>query len=250
MEQYLVLITKTIIMKKSPKANLENYKKLFFQLGLVFTLFVVYLLMDYKDYQEVDDLGPAIVESTLLPDEPIFQIEKIEPEPVKQKPVTAEIVKKVEDDAPIEESIIDPEPDPDELIDLSAIETYEEPDEDIVEDVSFIIIENAPVFPGCKGSEAKIKACFTKKIQKHVSRKFNSSLAGDLGLTPGKKRISVLFVIDADGNIINVQARAPHKRLEKEAIRVIELLPQMKPGRQRNKPVKVKYSLPIIFNVE
>jgi len=52
------------------------------------------------------------------------------------------------------------------------------------------------------------------------------------------------------GNVIGVRARAPHPRLEKEAVRVINLLPKMKPGRQRGKAVIVPYSLPIIFQVQ
>ena len=59
-----------------------------------------------------------------------------------------------------------------------------------------------------------------------------------------------MFKIDKNGNITNVQARAPHNRLRDEAIRVIKLLPKMIPGKQRGRPVGVKYSLPIAFKVE
>ena len=59
-----------------------------------------------------------------------------------------------------------------------------------------------------------------------------------------------MFKIDKEGNIIDIKARAKHPNLEKEAIRVISLLPKLiKPGYQRGKPVIVPYSLPIIFNV-
>ena len=87
------------------------------------------------------------------------------------------------------------------------------------------------------------------KIKKFVIKKFNTDLAGDLGLT-GRQRINVIFKIDRNGNIVGVRARAPHPRLEKEAARVINLLPKMKPGRQRGKAVTVPYSLPIIFQVQ
>ena len=75
-------------------------------------------------------------------------------------------------------------------------------------------------------------------------------LANELGLTPGKQRINVMFKIDKTGNITDIQARAPHKRLEAEAIRVVSLLPQMTPGKQRGRAVPVKYSLPITFLVQ
>ncbi len=87
------------------------------------------------------------------------------------------------------------------------------------------------------------------KINKFVQKKFNTDLAGDLGLT-GRQRINVIFKIDKHGNVVGVRSRAPHPRLEKEAARVINLLPKMKPGKQRGKAVTVSYSLPIIFQVQ
>jgi protein TonB len=87
------------------------------------------------------------------------------------------------------------------------------------------------------------------KVSKFVQRKFNTDLAGDLGLT-GRQKIYVSFKIDKRGNITSVRARAPHPRLAKEAERVVKLLPKMKPGKQRGKAVTVPYSLPIIFQVQ
>jgi protein TonB len=87
------------------------------------------------------------------------------------------------------------------------------------------------------------------KIQAFVQKKFDTELATDLGLE-GRQRISVIFKIDKNGNITNVQARAPHPRLEKEAKDVINALPKMTPGKQRGKPVGVLYNLPILFQVE
>ena len=95
-----------------------------------------------------------------------------------------------------------------------------------------------------------MKACFTSKIRKFVGKNFNSGLATELGLAPGVKKIFVMFKIDKTGEIVSVEARAPHKKLQKEAIRVVELLPKMKPGKQRGNPVKVSYALPIVFKVE
>ncbi|MDB9874127.1 energy transducer TonB, partial [Flavobacteriaceae bacterium] len=104
--------------------------------------------------------------------------------------------------------------------------------------------------PGCeKGSNAKKRKCMSDKITKFVQKKFNTDLAGDLGLT-GKQRISVIFKIDKNGNVSGVRSRAPHPRLEKEAARVVGLLPKMKPGRQRGKAVVVSYTLPITFLVQ
>ena len=110
------------------------------------------------------------------------------------------------------------------------------------------IFDNIPVYPGCKGSELKKRKCMSERIAKFVERKFNTDIAADLGLT-GRQRIGIIFKIDTLGNITGVRARAPHPRLEQEAVRVINLLPKMKPGIKNGKPVIVPYSLPMIFQV-
>ena len=92
------------------------------------------------------------------------------------------------------------------------------------------------------------KKCTSNNIANHVNKNFNTKLSNDLKLT-GKQRINVIFKINTDGNIIGVRSRAPHPELEKEAIRVVNLLPKMIPGEQKGKKVNVPYSLPIIFQV-
>ncbi|WP_372768340.1 M56 family metallopeptidase [Lutibacter sp.] len=116
--------------------------------------------------------------------------------------------------------------------------------------VPFALIENAPVFPDCVGDEEKLRTCLQEKIANHVSANFNPGLAKELGLKTGLKKVFVMFIIDDEGNIIDVQAKAPHKKLEEEAIRVINSLPKMTPGINKGKMVGVKYSLPIAFMVE
>jgi protein TonB len=237
-------------IKKNPKANLENYSKLFMQLGLVLALLVVYLAIEKKTYDRViADLGVATL--NIEDDEQIVEIEQVKPpEQQAPPPPTPDKIEVVEDEKEVEETIIEStETDEKEAVKVERIVEVEEED-DIIEDVPFAIIEDVPVFPGCKGSKAQLKECLQEKITQHVNRKFNSELASDLGLTPGIKRIFVMFKIDKTGNITDVQARAPHKRLQDEAIRVVESLPKMIPGKQRGRPVGVKYSLPIAFKVE
>jgi protein TonB len=114
--------------------------------------------------------------------------------------------------------------------------------------VPFAVIENVPVFPGCeKGNNDAKKKCMSEQIAKFVNKKFNTDLASDLGLS-GRQRINVIFKIDKTGNIVGIRARAPHPGLEREATRVIGLLPKMKPGKQRGKAVTVPYSLPNCFS--
>ena len=237
-------------IKKNPKANLENYSKLFMQLGLVLALLVVYLAIEKKTYDRViDDLGPVVL--NLEDEEQTVEIEQIKPpQPKTPPPPTPDKIEVVEDEEEIEETVIEStETDEEEAIEVEEIIEVEE-EEEVIEDVPFAIIEDVPVYPGCKGSKAQLKKCLQDKITKHVNRKFNSDLASDLGLSPGVKRIFVMFKIDKTGNITGVQARAPHKKLQEEAIRVVKSLPKMKPGKQRGRPVGVKYSLPIAFKVE
>jgi len=92
--------------------------------------------------------------------------------------------------------------------------------------------------------------CLDEKIKQHVVRQFNMYLAVNLGLSLGKKKIWIVFRIDPKGNITEINVRAPHPRLKKEAIRIIRKLPRMTPGKERGVPVGMKYTLPISFNVE
>jgi len=118
------------------------------------------------------------------------------------------------------------------------------------ESVPFSRIENVPVFPSCEGTQEELRVCLQEKITQHVNKNFNSDLATELKLESGVKRIFVMFKIDKEGNIAEVKARAPHQSLADEAIRVINLLPKMIPGKQKGENVAVKYSLPIVFKVE
>jgi protein TonB len=235
--------------KKHPNANLENYSKLFAQLGLVLTLTIVYVLIQNKTFSK--DLV-ALNNSNIIIDDNIESIIIYEVEPPKvkilPKKVIIDVVKQIDDDEDIIETIID-NIDPETPVEINEIVEVVI-NETIIDEVPFIILEDAPVFPGCKGTKTEMKACFTNKIRRFVGKKFNSDLASTLGLTPGVQRISVIFKINNFGNVVDIEARAPHKSLQEEAIRVINLLPKMEPGKQRGKPVTVKYALPIAFKIE
>ena len=241
-------------LKKSPKATLENYSKLFLQLGLVLALFIVYEFIEIKSYDRTfKSMKGVIISEGLKEDTQI--IPKIEIErPLVQAPAIPEQITKIEDELDITETIIEST----ETDEFEAVVTIlksdniieEEVEEEIEEDVAFLVIEDVPVFPGCKGNKQQLRDCLSNKIKEFVMKKFDAELATDLGLAPGKKKIYVIFRIDKYGNVADVKARAPHVRLQKEAIKVVSALPKMTPGKQRGKPVGVKYSLPITFNVQ
>jgi len=117
--------------------------------------------------------------------------------------------------------------------------------------VSFAVIDEVPTFLECENLDTNRdkKDCFSKTINKFVAKNFNTKLGHDLKLV-GEQRISVFFTIDKTGKIQNIKTRAPHKMLEDEAKRVINLLPEIKPGKQDGKPVNVQFFLPIVFKVQ
>ncbi len=237
-------------IKKNPKANLENYTKVFWMLGLVLALFITYVSIEKKTYDRNLE-GLAVADMSALEEEDIPITERVEPlKPPPPPPPAPEKIEVVEDEKEVEETIIEStETDETEAVVVEDIEEVEI-EEDIIEDVPFTIIEDVPVFPGCKGSKQQLKDCFNKQMQKHFARKFDADLPNELGLSSGAKRIIMLFKIDKNGNIVDVRAKAPHPRLQKEAVRIIKLLPKMTPGRQRGKAVGVKYTLPMRIDVQ
>ncbi|MCF6347377.1 MAG: energy transducer TonB [Flavobacteriaceae bacterium] len=242
-------------IKKTAKATLENYSKIFIQLGLVLSLLIVYFSLELKVYESnidelIGDINNEVIEDII----PITErVELVKPPP--PPPPAPEVIEIVEDQMEIEETVLEStetdETEAIEVIEIPEIEEIEEivEEEEIIEEVPFAVIEEAPIYPGCKGSKAERKKCLQQKIREHVNKKFNVNLAEELGLEPGKKKVYVLFKINYKGNITDVRARGPHKRLEKEAIRVVRLLPKMTPAKQRGKPVNIKYTLPITLEV-
>lgn len=236
--------------KKNPKADVGRNSSLYFAIGLALMLFLTNYAINHKTYDKSNiDIGQVNMDE--LDDEEIPITEQLQtPPPPPPPPAAPEVIEVVEDEQDVEETVIEStEADQEtEIADVEDVQV-EEVEEDI--EVPFAVIENVPVFPGCeneKGNDAK-KKCMSEKISAFVNKKFNTELASELGLS-GRQRINVIFKIDKTGNITGIRARAPHPGLEKEAARVIGLLPKMKPGKQRGKAVTVPYSLPIIFQVQ
>jgi protein TonB len=138
--------------------------------------------------------------------------------------------------------------DKDSIIDVTEIDTSDIENPEVEVDYKFV--EQVPVFPGCKGNKEQLKKCMNEKIRRLVAKNFNTEIAQDLGLSGERVRIFTQFTIDKDGKITAIKTRSKYKDLEKEAEKVIKTFPKMKPGKQRGRPVKVTYTLPIIFNVE
>ena len=233
--------------KKNLKSDVSRNSSLFFAVGLTIMLVVANYAINYKTYDKSDiDIGRLNMEEELEEEIPVT--EQLQTTPPPPPPPAPEVIEIFEDEEEIEETVIEStETNQEEEIVVEDIQ-IEEVEEDV--EVPFMVIENVPVFPGCEsGSNDAKRKCMSDKISEFVRRKFNTDLAGDLGLT-GRQRINVIFKIDKSGNVVGIRARAPHPILQAEAERVVNLLPKMLPGKQRGKPVVVPYSLPIIFEVQ
>jgi protein TonB len=218
---------------------------LYFAIGLAFTMFVVWRGLEWKKYDEAVNYDIALnVEDQL--DEEVPLTEQLKTPPPPPPPAAPEVIEVVEDEEEVEETVIESTEtsQEEEVIEIEEVEV-EEIDEDI--SVPFAVIEDVPVFPGCEGASDK-KACFQEQMQKHIRKHFRyPEIAQEMGV---QGRVNVMFVIQRDGSIGGIRMRGPDKNLEAEALRIIELLPDMTPGKQRGRPVKVPFSIPITFRLQ
>ncbi len=237
--------------KKNPKADVGRRSMLFFQIGVILMLLLAWTAIEWKSYKTDSDFGQLEVGDELMEEIPITQTLP-PPPPPPPPPPAPDIIDVIEDDEEdIEETVIESTETSQEEKIVEITEIVEEVVEEVIADVPFAVIENVPVYPGCeneRGNDAK-KKCMSDRVAAFINRRFNTDLANDLGLE-GRQRIAVQFKIDRNGKVVEVRARAPHPRLEREAVSVVQSLPDMTPGMQRGKPVGVLYSLPIIFDIQ
>ena len=235
--------------KKNPKADLRKKTVLFLQIGLIAVLLLSYFMINLKTYDQQQATTEKWDPLNIPEDEPM-PITKVQEDLPPPKPKDPPIIEITEDDSTEPEDEIETtETSLDDIVEVDDI--IEVPDNEPVEPVPFEFIEDVPIFPGCEAltDNEERKACMSENISRFIGKRFNTGLGEDLGLS-GINRVTVMFEIDKNGEVKNVQARGPHKLLEEEAKRVIQLLPKMKPGKQRGKPVPVRYNIPINFKVQ
>lgn len=232
-------------LKKSPKADLRKNSGLYFVLGLAVVMALVYIAFEWKTYDEANKYDISMDVEDLL-DEEVPMTEQLKTPPPPPPPAAPEVIEVVEDEEEVEETVIESTEtsQEQEIIEVEDVEV-EEVDEDI--DVPFAVIEDVPIFPGCEGASDK-RACFNEMMQQHIRKNFRyPEVAQEMGI---QGRVSVLFTIQKDGSIGNIRLRGPDKNLEAEAQRIIEKLPKMTPGKQRGRPVRVPFSIPIMFKLQ
>jgi protein TonB len=235
--------------KKNPEKDPKRNSWLFFQVGLASIVAFSYLAIELKTYEkEIATIESKIDNSFLDEEVPITQQLNQPPPPPPPPPPAPEVIKIVEDKKEIKEVIIEStETNQDQKI--VKAEKVVMVAEEVEVDVPFAIIEDVPVFPGCeKVAKEKRRDCLQEKIQAHIRKNFTyPESAMDAGI---QGRVFVSFIIDKDGTVKIANLRGPDKSLEKEADRIMSKLPQMTPGKQRGKPVRMTMSIPITFKLD
>lgn len=237
--------------KKNPNIDIARNSGIYFAIGLNLMLLLTWQLLEYKTYEK-DVLAIDVLNMTneLEADIPLINVNTPPPPP---PPVAVqESIKIVDDIQEIKETVIvSTETNQMDAIAERVVHVVDIKVKEVEEDVevAFAVIEDVPIYPGCEGlSKNESKDCFQRKVQEHVVKNFRYPEAAlELGI---QGRVSVMFVIDSKGYPIGVRSRGPDKILEKEAERIIGLLPKMQPGKQRGRAVKVSYALPIFFKFE
>lgn len=223
-------------LKKSPKADLENKKVLFLEIGLIISLALMITAFSVSQKEktiEKFDLQVAPVE------EEIVEITRHEDKPLEQPKTTpnviSDIIDIVKDDAKITQDFSFAEFDEDVMI-VKPVETKEEA---VEADEPIWFAEEMPTFQG--GDKEKFRNWVQGKLDYPLIARENNI----------QGTVNVKFFIDKDGNLTGIEIlSSPDKSLSEETIRVLKTSPKWAPGKQRNKPVPVNFSIPIIFKLQ
>ncbi|MBU8892788.1 MAG: TonB family protein [Bacteroidales bacterium] len=220
--------------KKSKRANLENLRTIFLQIGFILTLSFILVAFEWKsnvDYNldyvittVYDDLGilpPVTMPKAELPkkvEAPVFEI----------KPDDYEVP-----DEPLD--LFDPEIGVNEPFIIPDYGNTEEP----VDDNEYVKVEIMPTFMG------EDALYFRNYIINNLKFPVNAIEYGIKG------RVYVSFVVDKDGSITKVEVtRSVHPVIDKAVVDVIKNSPDWSPGLQSGKYVKVKFSITIAFELK
>ncbi|MEF8844908.1 MAG: energy transducer TonB [Bacteroidales bacterium] len=226
--------------KKSPKADLERKKGLFLEIGFIVTLGLVLLAFEWtsrpeptKGFQQETD------EDIVQEDVPITRQEQ-EKEPPPPPPSSTEQLNIVDDDVEIEDELRLEESEADEDTEVSIDAFAQEEEEESEEEKEiFVVVEDMPEF-----KDGGINA-FRKYVQENIKY---PTVAAENGI---EGTVFVQFVVDTDGGISNVTVtRGVDPSLNEEAMRVIRNAPKWEPGQQRGKPVRVQFTIPIVFKLQ
>ena len=226
-------------IKKSPKADLESKKSTWLLVGYVIVLAFMFGAFEWTKRDIKIDTSQAITD--LVFEEEIIPIteqpEQVTPPP-PEAPAIAETLTIVEDDADVEETAIVSSEELNQAVEIKYVPVAveeEEPEEQTI----FEVVEQMPEFPN--GGMAGLMQYLSKNIKYPTIAQENGT----------QGRVTVQFVVNKDGSIVDAKVlRGVDPYLDKEAVRVIMGMPKWKPGMQRGKPVRVKYTVPVMFRLQ
>jgi len=222
-------------VKKTDKANLEKNRGMFLQLGYVIVLGLVLLAFEWgtrpSELNTLGELADMDLEEEIIP----ITRQQNEPPP---PPQTTEVINIVEDDVEIEDELLLDDTEADQDTEIEIFEFAEE-EEEVNEMEVFFVVEDMPTFQG-QSSDA-----FRIYIQKNLKYPMIAQENGVSG------RVFVQFDVNASGSIENViVVRGVDPSLDREAVRVVKSSPKWTPGKQRGRPVRVRFTFPIVFQLQ
>ena len=223
-------------LKKNPKVDVNNKRVVLLEIGLILALLVVIVAFLYTPKEvtvEQIDMNYGPVEEQITE---ITRQDQKPPEPPKKTEITVitDILNIVTNDTKISTNVDFAEFDEDvEIIQQVAVE-----EESIEDDQPFIKVEEMPTFQG--GDLNTFRAWVQKRVN-YPQIALENNISG---------RVLLMFVVERDCTLTNIQIlQSPDSSRSDEAIRVLKTSPKWKPGKQRNKTVRVKYTLPVDFRI-
>lgn len=228
-------------VKKSPKASLDNKRFLFTEIGFVIALLAVLFAFDYSSKEKkvatLETETAAVEVEDMIP---ITQETPPPPEAAPKIPILSDQIDVVDDNIKIDDNLFQNlEDDANSGVEImDYIESA--PEEETIEEeaIPFQLVEEKPSFNGGDANE------FSKWVN---SRLVYPEIAKENGV---QGRVTLQFTVNADGSVSNVKVlRGVDSSLDKEAVRVVSSSPKWKPGKQRDRAVKVTYTFPVIFQL-
>ena len=227
-------------IKKSAKASLENKRLLFTEIGFVIALLVVYGAFEYSSKEKaasILDGDNQIVEVEDMV--PITQETPPPPPEAPKIPILSDQIDIVDDEIKVDDDMFMNLED-NANMGVEIMDYVEETKEEVVEEeaIPFQLVEENPSFNGGDANE------FSKWVN---SKLVYPEIAKENGV---QGRVTLQFTVNADGTVSNVKVlRGVDSSLDKEAVRVVSSSPKWKPGKQRDRAVKVTYTFPVIFQL-
>ncbi len=228
-------------IKKSSKANLENKKLLFTEIGLIIALAAVYFAFDWSTAEKqvsVFEETAEIVEAEEMI--PITQETPPPPPTAAPKiPILSDQIDIVDDEIQVDDNLFMNLED-DASMGVEIMDYVETVEEEVVEEeaIPFQFVEEKPSFMGGDAN------AFSKWVNERL---VYPEIAKENGVSG---RVTLQFTVNTDGTVSNIKVlRGVDPSLDKEAVRVVSMSPKWTPGKQRDRAVKVTYTFPVIFQL-